>query len=230
MTGQKETVYTGIFRFTEMCERWNDEPVRRNKMYVRNTPLSRFEHTESCPGRGGFESNADKDKILPGLVLSHPERLVRRVNNAHIRAPGPALLQASCASCALRTSPIEFASGDAHHVPEGRDNGSRTGGKLDNRVYKRIRRHANRTPGTGYEPEVPGEKVTQSITGDCHCVRSAHFHECQSGRGTQLGYSVGQTPDVLSVSELPQVHYSSSPATSSASRAEVSLASSSSMR
>ena len=150
------------------------ELVHRENVVVADAFLLCLKDRGGHRGRGGLEAHTQEHhlsrRILPGYLKS----VQRRVDDAHVGALGPRLLQAGA------------AAGDLEHVPErGQDDfgEARQGNGL---VQIGVVRHAYRAAGAGEHLDGRGKKLSDAVPHDGDRVSAAELHEADVFGGTPV--------------------------------------------
>ena len=117
--------------------------------------------------RGRLEPDPEEDDVPLGRAAGELERVERRVDHPHV---GPTR---------LRLEQRAAGAGDAHHVPEGREQHLGALGERDRVVDAAHRDHADRAAGAVDEVDLGGDEVLDSVLVDRVGVASADLHDLQ---------------------------------------------------
>ena len=120
--------------------------------------------------RRGFKTDTEKNHLLCRILFGKPHGIERRINNAHVAAPG------------FDRKQIRRAAGHAQHVAERRENDVGPRGDIKRLVYDFERRHADRATGAVDECNLLGQQFINAELHDGVRLAAANLHDVPGPR------------------------------------------------
>ena len=137
--------------------------------------LAGLEQRERRRRRRRLEPDGEEHDVAVGRLDRDPQRVERRVHEAHVGALGLGLQE------------VAVAAGDAHHVAERREDDARCLGDGDRVVDPAHRDDADRAARSVHQLDGLGEDVLDPVPVDGVRVPAAHLHQLEVVVAGELG-------------------------------------------